>query len=64
MVSVLATSAVDRGFEPPSGQLKDYKKSLKISKEQSESVYGRRTDNTVAKIKSTKLVCFASPLST
>ena len=25
MVSVLATSAVDRGFEPRSGQTKDYK---------------------------------------
>ena len=25
MVSVLASSAVDRGFEPRSGQLKDYK---------------------------------------
>ena len=25
MVSVLASSAVDRGFEPPSGQTKDYK---------------------------------------
>ena len=28
-----------------------YKKSLKIPKEQSESVYRRRTDNTMAKIK-------------
>ena len=25
MVSVLASSVVDRGFEPPSGQAKDYK---------------------------------------
>jgi hypothetical protein len=25
MVSVLASSAVDRGFEPRSGQIKDYK---------------------------------------
>ena len=25
MVSVLASSAIDRGFEPPSGQTKDYK---------------------------------------
>ena len=25
MVSVLASSAVDRGFEPQSGQAKDYK---------------------------------------
>ena len=25
MISVLASSAVDRGFEPPSGQTKDYK---------------------------------------
>jgi hypothetical protein len=25
MVSVLASSAVDRGFDPPSGQHKDYK---------------------------------------
>ena len=25
MVSVLASSVVDRGFEPPSGQTKDYK---------------------------------------
>ena len=24
MVSVLASSVVDRGFEPPSGQMKDY----------------------------------------
>jgi hypothetical protein len=30
------------------------KKSLKIPKGQSESVYGRRTDNTMAKRKSTK----------
>ena len=30
------------------------KKSLKISKEQSETVYRRRTDNTMAKRKSTK----------
>ena len=30
------------------------KKSLKIPKEQSESVHRRRTDNTVAKRKSTK----------
>ena len=33
---------------------KFYKKSLKISKGQSESVYRRRTDNTMAKRKSTK----------
>jgi hypothetical protein len=32
-----------------------YKKSLKIPKGQSESVYRRRTDNTVAKRKSTKV---------
>ena len=25
MISVLASSAVDRGFEPPWGQTKDYK---------------------------------------
>jgi len=31
-----------------------YKKSLKIPKEQSETVYRRRTDNTMAKGKSTK----------
>jgi hypothetical protein len=31
-----------------------YKKSLKIPKGQSESVYRRRTDNTMAKRKSTK----------
>jgi hypothetical protein len=31
-----------------------WKKSLKIPKEQSESVYRRRTDNTMAKRKSTK----------
>jgi hypothetical protein len=31
-----------------------FKKSLKISKAQSESVYRRRTDNTMAKRKSTK----------
>ena len=31
-----------------------YKKSLKIPKEQSESVYRRRTDNTMANRKSTK----------
>jgi hypothetical protein len=31
-----------------------FKKSLKISKRQSESVYRRRTDNTMAKRKSTK----------
>jgi hypothetical protein len=30
------------------------KKSLKIPKRPSESVYGRRTDNTIAKGKSTK----------
>ena len=30
------------------------KKNLKIPKEQSESVYRRRTDNTMAKRKSTK----------
>jgi len=30
------------------------KKSLKIPKGQSESVYRRRTDNTMAKIKGTK----------
>ena len=28
MVSRLASSAVDRGFEPPSGQTKDYKISI------------------------------------
>jgi hypothetical protein len=28
MVSVLASSAVDRGFEPRSGQTKDYKISI------------------------------------
>ena len=28
MISVLASSAVDRGFEPPSGQTKDYKIGL------------------------------------
>ena len=32
----------------------DYKKSLKIPKGQSEFVYRRRTDNTIAKRKSTK----------
>jgi hypothetical protein len=32
-----------------------YKKSLKIPKEQSESVYRRRTDNTMANRKSTKV---------
>jgi hypothetical protein len=31
-----------------------HKKSLKIPKRQSESVYRRRTDNTIAKKKSTK----------
>jgi hypothetical protein len=31
-----------------------YKKSLKIPKEQSESAYRRRTDNTMANRKSTK----------
>jgi hypothetical protein len=38
------------------GRYKDLvrKKSLKISKGQSESVYRRRTDNTMAKRKSTK----------
>jgi len=34
--------------------LYDSKKSLKIPKGQSESVYRRRTDNTMAKRKSTK----------
>jgi hypothetical protein len=34
--------------------LKCHKKSLKIPKGQSESVYRRKTDNTVAKAKSTK----------
>jgi hypothetical protein len=33
---------------------KRYKKSLKIPKGQSETVYRRRTDNTMAKRKSTK----------
>ena len=32
----------------------EYKKSLKIPKGKSESVYRKRTDNTMAKIKSTK----------
>ena len=79
MVSALALSAVDRGFEPRSGQTKDYtigmccfsakyaalrrkrkdclvrnQKSLKIPKGQWETVYRRRTDNTMAKRKSTK----------
>jgi len=31
-----------------------YKKNLKILKGQSESIYQKRTDNTMAKIKSTK----------
>jgi hypothetical protein len=35
-------------------KLKINKKNLKIPKGQSESVYRRRTDNTMAKIKSTK----------
>jgi hypothetical protein len=35
-------------------RLKNSKKSLKIPKRQSESVYLRRTDNTMAKTKSTK----------
>ena len=34
--------------------MKKCKKSLKIPKRQSESVYRRRTDNTMAKRKSTK----------
>ena len=76
MVSLLASSAVDRGFEPRWGQTKDYtigmccfsakytslrrksklvgSESLKLPKAQSETVYRRRTDNTMAKRKSTK----------
>ena len=56
MVSVLASSAVYRGFKPRSGQTKDYKKSVKISKGYSESVYRRRKDNTMAKRIYIKLV--------
>ena len=78
MVSVLASSAVDRGFEPDrvkpktiqlvcvasplstqhygerANWLARNQKSLKIPKAQSETVYRRRTDNTMAKRKSTK----------
>ena len=38
----------------PPRSTKRYMKSLKIPKGQSESVYRRRTDNTMAKRKSTK----------
>jgi hypothetical protein len=34
MISVLASSAVDRGFEPRSGQIKDYEKDDVLSNTQ------------------------------
>jgi hypothetical protein len=32
MISMLASGAVDRGFEPRSGQTKDYKTGNKVNK--------------------------------
>ena len=42
MVSVLASNAVDRGFEPRSGQTKDYKIYL-VASPLSTQHYGERT---------------------
>ena len=41
MVSVLASSAVDRGFEPRSGQSKDYIKLVFIASPLSTQHYGK-----------------------
>ena len=43
MVSVLASSVVDRGFEPWSGQTIDFK-FVFVASPQSTQYYGERTD--------------------
>jgi len=46
---------VDRGFESRSGQTKDYEEEIEATKGAIRiRIYRRRTDNTMAKRKSTK----------
>ena len=62
MVSVLASSAVDRGFEPWSGQTKDYKIDICCFSSKHAALRSRSKDWLAQNIKYLSMTCDCTDL--